>query len=388
MEVLSQHLQGEYQPLDRSELRLKYPRDAVISPHLRRVCRGAAELAGVPILLVGESGTGKGVLAKEIAHQRREREGDIPFVSVNCAALNNEVADSMLFGHRRGAFTGAHERAIGVVGEANGGTLFLDEIHCLSIRSQHKLLRLLDEGAYTVVGESRERYTKFQLVTASNRDLGQLAVQGELLFDLLMRIRGVEVCLPPLRERREEIPDLIALYFSSHRLTIRHEDFNALVSICMPLYWPGNIRQLYRALDAMRFEALIRNEAEYAPHFVVTSAMREPMLAAQIAGPEPAPAEHILLRSAANTDADAAVRIDEIIRAIRAISERPVDAAQLLEALESALIQYAMERCDSIKDVMAHLRMSRGQLDFKRRKYNLIERWTNRATASGQAEGL
>jgi DNA-binding NtrC family response regulator len=362
--------------VDFSEFLEKYPRAAVLSKHLQGTCEALAQLTDIPVFVHGESGTGKGVLAKEIASCRRQREGDIPFVALNCAVLNNDVADVVLFGNRRGAFTGAHETAIGAVGEADGGILFFDEIHCLSISTQRKLLRLLDEGAYTRVGEATERRARFQLIVASNRDVSRLVARGEFLLDLFMRVQGIEIAIPPLRERKEEIPDLMALYFATRQLSIRRDDFNNLVAMCLPLHWPGNVRQLYKALDAMRFNALIEGGFEYASHFVVNSKMGEPTSESDDGAQDVARTVHCRAQDPESADAapleGEGKLIDEAIREILRVRERPIDVARLVELVEASLIRYALSRYHSIKAVMDHLGLTRGKLDFKRRKYNLM----------------
>jgi DNA-binding NtrC family response regulator len=326
------------------------------------------------------------VLATEIVRCRQQREGPIPFISLNCATLNNDVADSVIFGHRRGAFTGAHDRTQGAVGAAHGGVLFLDEIHCLSISSQRKLLRLLDDGSYTAVGESLQRHARFQFITASNQDLADLAMRGEFLFDLLMRIQGIEIALSPLRDRPEELYDLMALYFASHEVSIRQDDFQRIVAQCRGLHWPGNVRQLYKALDTMRFNALLHGDTQYAPHFVATPAMSNSL----VGGARETVARVSTQSSAPQTPrADASTqRLYGLLNEIATIVEQPVCCEKLLESLESTMIEYALARHKSIKDVMAHLAMSRGQLDFKRRKYGLMEychTWPNRSDDTGRA---
>jgi len=341
-------------------------------------------MTDIPVLLQGETGTGKGLVAKHILGVRRQLQSEVPFVALSCASLNNDVADATLFGHRRGAFTGAHDNAVGAVGSADGGILFLDEIHCLTIGTQRKLLRVLDDGAYSRVGESLERKARFQLIAATNRDLGGLVHQGDFLLDLLMRIQGIAIDLPPLRERLHDIPALVARYIDSHHLAIAQADFRRLVNLCLPLHWPGNVRQLHKALDAMRFKALIENTTEYAPCFAVDASMQVPKL--------PEMQEMRDLRDLLDTkDAESALNgnsptaqaerpdddscadlVDELIRDISRVRRCPVDLGRLIGAVESSLIRYSMARNRSIAEVMSHLNLSRGKLDFKRRKYKLM----------------
>jgi DNA-binding NtrC family response regulator len=361
--------------LDLDAVNRQFPRGVVLSQQVRESCAAIAQLSDITVLIHGESGTGKGVVAREIADLRRRDGNDIPFVSLNCAVLNTDLADSVIFGHRRGAFTGAYESADGAVGEANGGILFLDELHCLSINTQRKLLKLLDGGAYSRVGESSERQARFQLIAASNQDLHKLVMRGEFLFDIFMRIQGVEISLPPLRERMHELPDIVRGYFAKFGIPIRNHDLNQLVNQCKPLYWPGNIRQLYKAFDTMRFVARVSGSDQYAPYFAVTQTMQKPRT--EPAGPESA----VESGDAVIASQDFAEPINTAVREIFQVRDRRVNLTTLMESVEASLIQYALSRNDSISGVMEHLGISRGVLDFKRRKYNLMK--TRTAMQSG-----
>ncbi len=199
----------------------------------------------LPVLIHGESGTGKELIARAIHFNgpRRER----PFVTENCAALPDTLLESELFGHARGAFTGAHRQKQGLFEQANGGTLFLDEIGDMSPQMQKKLLRVLQEGEFRPLGMDRKVKVDVRLLAASHRDLEELVRSGEFREDLYYRIHVLTVDLPPIRERREDIP-LLAEHLLARAAreasrpvpVVPHEVMSALVAHD----WPGNVREL------------------------------------------------------------------------------------------------------------------------------------------------
>jgi len=199
----------------------------------------------LPVLIQGESGTGKELIARAI-HFNGERK-DKPMVSENCAALPDTLLESELFGHARGAFTGAYKAKKGLLEQADGGTLFLDEIGDMSAEMQKKLLRVLQEGEFRVVGSDRRVNVDVRVIAASHRDLEQLVREGEFREDLYYRIAVLSVPLPALRERRDDIPLLAeALLARAAREagravpTLPHE----VMSVLIRHDWPGNVREL------------------------------------------------------------------------------------------------------------------------------------------------
>ena len=174
-----------------------------------RVIRLGERAAGstIPILIEGESGVGKELIARAIQGSSERRAK--PFVTVNCGAIPENLVESILFGHEKGAFTGATEKRIGKFQEAHGGTLFLDEIGELPLEAQVKLLRALQEGEVDPVGGKRPVKVDFRLISATNRDLIALVKEGRFREDLYYRINVFPIRVPPLRERREEIPELV-----------------------------------------------------------------------------------------------------------------------------------------------------------------------------------
>ncbi|MGQ0634026.1 MAG: sigma-54-dependent transcriptional regulator [Planctomycetaceae bacterium] len=202
------------------------------------------------VLLRGESGTGKGVLARAI-HARSSRAA-APFVTVYCPSLSAELLESELFGHVRGAFTGAVQDTLGKVAAAEGGTLFLDEIGDLPLALQPKLLRLLQDKQYERVGEARTRVCNVRILAATNRDLQAAIASGAFREDLLYRLNVIEVVIPPLRERRRDIirlaDGLLQFFARQSRKTITgftQEAHDALLK--HP--WPGNVRELRNAIE-------------------------------------------------------------------------------------------------------------------------------------------
>jgi DNA-binding NtrC family response regulator len=203
----------------------------------------------VTVVIEGETGTGKELVARAIHRESARRNG--PFVAINCAGLSEELASSQLFGHRRGAFTGAVSDAPGMFEAARGGTLFLDEIGELPLRVQTTLLRALDERAVLRIGETQPRPVDVRIVAATNRELATEVAQGRFRPDLLYRIRVGRINLPPLRGRRDDLPLLVRHALAEQRAVtgravdrVSHEAMQAMLAYD----WPGNVRELQHTL--------------------------------------------------------------------------------------------------------------------------------------------
>ncbi len=227
-----------------------------------------AATASIPVLIDGESGVGKEVFARAV-HAASDRSGK-PFVAVNCGAIPENLVESILFGHEKGAFTGATEKRIGKFEEASGGTLFLDEVGELPADVQVKLLRALQEREIDPVGGKTSVHVDIRVISATNRNLADCVADGSFREDLFYRLNVYPINLPPLRARREDIPALVDHFLKLipemeglPKRDISHSALSALVGY----HWPGNIRQLQNAL----FRAVIlsdhdRLEAHDFPH--------------------------------------------------------------------------------------------------------------------------
>ncbi len=221
------------------------------SPAFRLVLRDAWRVArsDVPVLLTGESGTGKEVIT-ELLHRGSPRAAG-PLVAVNCAAIPANLLASELFGHERGAFTGADQRRTGKIREAHGGTLFLDEIGDMPLELQPALLRVLETGRITPVGSDREVQVDYRLVAATNRDLEAEVLAGRFRADLFYRLNVIALELPPLRERPEDIGDL-ARHFLAHKGGEKKRLSRAAARALATHPWPGNVRELANAMERAR----------------------------------------------------------------------------------------------------------------------------------------
>ena len=209
----------------------------------------------VSVLITGETGTGKDVLARFI-HQAGPRLNK-PFIAINCAAIQTTVLESELFGYEAGAFTGADRRKHGLMEVADDGILFLDEISSMPLDIQAKLLRAIDEHAFRRVGGTNLIHVDVQILAASNRNLKDMIDKSEFRQDLYFRLKVVDLHLPPLRERKADIPELVGFFIRENNLKmgINIEDITPRAMQALMQYtWPGNIRELSHALErAMLF---------------------------------------------------------------------------------------------------------------------------------------
>jgi DNA-binding NtrC family response regulator len=224
-----------------------------VSPAMIDVRRSVERAGGAPfaVLVEGESGSGKELVAREI-HRSGPRR-DRPFCTLNCAALPDELVESELFGHARGAFTGAVGERVGVFEEAHTGTLLLDEVGELSPRAQAKVLRVIQEGELRRIGENISRRIDVRIVSATNRDLRQEVTHGRFRLDLLYRLDVIRITVPPLRERREDIPLLVDKLWreAADRVGCRATLGAATVAALAEHEWAGNVRELQNVLAAL-----------------------------------------------------------------------------------------------------------------------------------------
>jgi two-component system response regulator AtoC len=204
------------------------------------------------VLILGESGTGKELLARLI--HREAGDAEAPFIAVNLAAIPRELAESALFGHERGAFTGAHRQQLGKFELASNGTLFLDEIGDLRLDLQAKLLRAIQEGEIERVGGNKPIKTEFRLIAATNVDLDKAVKDGRFREDLYYRINVIPIKLPPLRDRTEDIPQLAEFFLRRYNARFRKRIqgvTDSTMSMLKKYWWPGNIRELENLIERL-----------------------------------------------------------------------------------------------------------------------------------------
>jgi two-component system, NtrC family, nitrogen regulation response regulator GlnG len=216
------------------------------SPAMQDVYRVMARLTqtDLTVLITGESGTGKELVARALHDYGRRRNG--PFVAINMAAIPRELIESELFGHEKGAFTGAHARSVGRFGQADGGTLFLDEIGDMPMEAQTRLLRVLQEGEYMPVGGRTPIRTDVRIVAATNKSLDAQIAQGQFREDLYYRLNVVPLRVPPLRERADDVPDLVQHFLAAGEkqgLPSKAVQPEAMTQL-KRYRWPGNVREL------------------------------------------------------------------------------------------------------------------------------------------------
>ena len=281
-----------------------------------RMMAEAVAGSDAPVLILGETGTGKGVLAKWL-HEHSPRQNE-PFVDLNCAGLSRELAESDLFGHQKGAFTGAAVQKKGLLEVAHRGALFMDEIGDLDAAVQPKLLKVLEEKLFRRVGDIKSRPVDVRLIAATHRDLEAMAASGEFRQDLLYRINTVTFHLPALRDRKEDIPllaDTILAEVCSSSGRSRATLSDGAVERLLGHSWPGNLREMRNVLE----RALLFNGRE-----------------------ELVMAEHILITNRQEAASPRLLSFDEaekelIVRALSQVGDKVDEAAKLLDVPRSSL---------------------------------------------------
>jgi two-component system nitrogen regulation response regulator GlnG len=217
------------------------------SPQLKEICKLSGEVAptDIPVLITGETGTGKELLAKGI--WKLSKRADKPFIAINCAAIPENLIESELFGYEKGAFTGAEKAKPGKFEMADGGTIFLDEIGELPLQAQSKLLRVLQEGTFYRLGGSKEIKVDVRVMAATNRNLEEMVKEGKFREDLYYRLNFVHIKLPPLRERKEDIPYIVECIVNKYNKKLNKDIIGASKEYIQKLKeqrWEGNIREL------------------------------------------------------------------------------------------------------------------------------------------------
>jgi hydrogenase-4 transcriptional activator len=311
----------------------------------RAILRVARQIAptDVSVLVTGETGTGKEVIARTL-HEWSKRS-NMPFQALNCAAVPRDLLESQLFGHRKGAFSGATDHFQGVVRAANGGTLLLDEIGEVPLDMQVKLLRFLELGEVHPIGETQPLKVDVRLIFATNSDLEEAVNHNRFRQDLFYRINVIPIRIPPLRERKEEIPVLTNLFAQRYAKEFSKEplQFSASAMELLILHpWPGNVRQL--ANEVRRLAALAESGTCVTPEHL------SPHLRPKSNGEQIAP----------QTVPELAVRIDQ-----------PLDKA--VARLESEMIQRALRQSNGhVSTAATALGISRKGLYLKRMRLGLM----------------
>ena len=312
-----------------------YRFDDIVSrgPEMQAVIETLRKVApsDASVLILGETGTGKELVAGAI-HYNSRRKGS-PFIKVNCAALPETLLESELFGHEKGAFTGAHQRRIGRFEQANAGTIFLDEVADMSPGTQSKILRVLQEQTFERVGGMQAVYVDVRILAATNKNIKQLVAQGKFRDDLYYRLNVITLELPPLRARRADIPALVEFFAKkfAHELACGSVDVgpNAMASM-VDYSWPGNIRQLRNVLE----RAVI------------------------MAGSETITEHHLALESA------------EIPG--RTAQSQLLDQPITLEQMEKIVIERALRKADGVQKKAAEiLGISPRVINYKIKKHNI-----------------
>ncbi|MGB9595126.1 MAG: sigma-54-dependent transcriptional regulator [Candidatus Poribacteria bacterium] len=204
------------------------------------------------VLIFGENGTGKELVARAI--HKNSRRNDRPFIQVNCAAIPDDLIESELFGHEKGSFTGAITRTIGKFEQANNATLFLDEIGDMSLRTQSKVLKAIEEGEFTRIGGKEPIKVDVRIISATNKDLQQEVEQGKFREDLYYRLNVIPIYVPPLRERIEDIPLLVSYFLAKFSVEngIKEKRISqSAMKLLQSYHWPGNVRELKNLIERL-----------------------------------------------------------------------------------------------------------------------------------------
>jgi two-component system response regulator AtoC len=302
--------------------------------------------AKTPVLIEGESGTGKELLAGYL--HRISPRAQRSFVDLNCAAVPSALLESELFGHERGAFTGAGAEKPGLVEVADGGTLFLDEVGELAPEIQSKLLRVLDSGTFYRVGAIRKRRADFRLVAATNRELRAEVAAGRFRKDLFYRIHGVKVVIPPLRERPEDVPLLVEHFARALPLPRRFSP--AALKALVAYDWPGNVRELHFAVEraGLLAEGELVDVGDLPPEIHEPRGARRPAEAAPEAppdAPEAGDPDDGRGRQAAASDAEPGFDEARVRSALERAHWRRAKAAEILGVSPRTLFRW-MKRLD------------------------------------------
>ncbi|APZ94178.1 sigma-54-dependent transcriptional regulator [Fuerstiella marisgermanici] len=317
---------------------------------------GRVAAQNVPVLIRGESGTGKELVARAI-YQNSDRSEE-SFMAVNCAALPDALLESELFGHEKGAFTGADKQRIGKFEACNGGTIFLDEIGDMSPLVQSKMLRLLQQQEFERVGGNKTIKTDVRIIAATNLDLDKMVEEGEFREDLFYRLNGLSIHLPPLRERSEDIAHLLEHYLNLWARQMRRSDIEGISPEALELLqkhsWPGNVREL---------QSVVRQSLLNATGPVIVPSF----LPAELTGAKPA------VEKSADARNDAGVRSNIAPFIEKRLNSGTSDLyAEALEQMEMYLITRVLEFADGNQTKAAELLgITRGKVRNRVRQFGI-----------------
>lgn len=339
---------------------------------VKAIAQKAAK-SNIPVLVEGESGVGKEMISRAI--QGMSDRSSKSFVTVNCGALPENLVESILFGHEKGAFTGASEKHLGKFQEANGGTLFLDEVGELTLDMQVKLLRAIQEGEIDPVGASKPVKVDFRLISATNRNLEEEVREGNFREDLYYRLSVLPLTVPPLRERREDIPELLRHFVAriaaeEGRANIKGIDRETIDMLCA-FEWPGNIRQLENAV----FRAVVLCEGDEL------TANEFPQIAAQLNYSLPIVEAPKIDTPSVNQTVSVPTSDSMLAQPIEQVTSQHTlnlltkeDDIISLENAECEIIRFAMEKYNgSMSKIARKLGIGRSTLYRKLREYGLEE---------------
>ncbi|MDB5309233.1 MAG: sigma-54-dependent Fis family transcriptional regulator [Gemmataceae bacterium] len=333
------------------------PREQLIgrTPVIQEMCKVIGRIApqDVNVLILGESGVGKELVARAIYHH--SRRADRPFLAINCAALPEGLIESELFGHERGAFTGADRQRVGKFEQCADGTIFLDEIGDMPLTAQAKVLRLLQEQQFERVGGRETIRTRVRVVAATNQDLDRRIADGRFRADLFYRLRGVTISVPPLRDRADDIAELSHhfLFVFNQELGLNIQGFDPETLACLRQYrWPGNVREMQGVIK----EAMLRTTGPLVlAEFLPPSLKAQP--SASRTGAEGADAERLDLR--------------EVIDDLLARGENNLHA-RVTAMVERALFKRVLhETGGHLGHACEHLGLNRSTLRYKLRDLGL-----------------